>query len=122
KAGRREVAETELVESTAGVDQDVRLGACAAEEVDLVEQRRVLHDQRVGLDDRLMRADPPVGDAAERRHRRARSLRPERGEGERLLAFGAGRDGEQLEGSQAVARAVARCRPEVVSAYPISPQ
>src|SRR4029079_19253156 len=29
---------------------------------------------------------------------------------------------EQLEGSQAVARAVARCRPQVVSAYPISPQ
>lgn len=29
---------------------------------------------------------------------------------------------EQLEGSQAVARAVARCRPEVISAYPISPQ
>ena len=28
----------------------------------------------------------------------------------------------QLEGSQAVAQAVARCRPEVVSAYPISPQ
>ena len=29
---------------------------------------------------------------------------------------------EQLEGSLAVAKAVARCRPEVVSAYPISPQ
>src|SRR6476619_681024 len=29
---------------------------------------------------------------------------------------------EQLEGSQAVARAVALCRPEVISAYPISPQ
>jgi pyruvate ferredoxin oxidoreductase alpha subunit len=29
---------------------------------------------------------------------------------------------EQLEGSQAVARAVAACRPEVISAYPISPQ
>ena len=29
---------------------------------------------------------------------------------------------DQLEGSQAVARAVARCRPEVISAYPISPQ
>jgi len=28
----------------------------------------------------------------------------------------------QLEGSQAVAEAVARCRPEVVCAYPISPQ
>ena len=29
---------------------------------------------------------------------------------------------EQLEGSQAVARTVAACRPEVISAYPISPQ
>ncbi len=29
---------------------------------------------------------------------------------------------EQIEGSQAVARTVARCRPEVVAAYPISPQ
>ena len=29
---------------------------------------------------------------------------------------------EQLEGSAAVARAVAMCRPEVISAYPISPQ
>src|SRR6187431_3070993 len=28
----------------------------------------------------------------------------------------------QLEGSRAVAQAVARCRPEVISAYPISPQ
>jgi pyruvate ferredoxin oxidoreductase alpha subunit len=29
---------------------------------------------------------------------------------------------EQIEGSVAVAEAVARCRPEVISAYPISPQ
>jgi pyruvate ferredoxin oxidoreductase alpha subunit len=29
---------------------------------------------------------------------------------------------EQMEGSQAVARAVGMCRPEVISAYPISPQ
>ena len=28
----------------------------------------------------------------------------------------------QIEGSQAVARAIARCRPEVIAAYPISPQ
>ena len=28
----------------------------------------------------------------------------------------------QIEGSRAVAEAVARCRPEVVAAYPISPQ
>jgi pyruvate ferredoxin oxidoreductase alpha subunit len=29
---------------------------------------------------------------------------------------------EQIEGSKAVARAVAQCRPEVIAAYPISPQ
>lgn len=29
---------------------------------------------------------------------------------------------DQIEGSQAVARTVGRCRPEVVAAYPISPQ
>ncbi|MEZ5074161.1 MAG: hypothetical protein R2691_04910 [Solirubrobacterales bacterium] len=29
---------------------------------------------------------------------------------------------EQIEGSQAIARTVAACRPEVISAYPISPQ
>ena len=28
----------------------------------------------------------------------------------------------QLEGSRAVAETVARCRPEVICAYPISPQ
>src|SRR5688572_28268467 len=33
-----------------------------------------------------------------------------------------GRMRRQIEGSQAVALAVARCRPEVVCAYPISPQ
>ena len=29
---------------------------------------------------------------------------------------------KQAEGSQAVAQAVALCRPQVISAYPISPQ
>ena len=29
---------------------------------------------------------------------------------------------EQLEGSRAVALSVARCRPQVIAAYPISPQ
>ncbi|MDQ1293334.1 MAG: pyruvate ferredoxin oxidoreductase alpha subunit, partial [Actinomycetota bacterium] len=33
-----------------------------------------------------------------------------------------GRQVHQIEGSQAVARAVAACRPEVICAYPISPQ
>ena len=29
---------------------------------------------------------------------------------------------EQIEGSRAIAQAVALCRPEVICAYPISPQ
>ena len=29
---------------------------------------------------------------------------------------------KQMEGSQAVAEAIALCRPEVICAYPISPQ
>ena len=29
---------------------------------------------------------------------------------------------EQIEGSHAVAKAIALCRPEVISAYPITPQ
>lgn len=29
---------------------------------------------------------------------------------------------EQIEGSQAIAKTIAACRPEVVAAYPISPQ
>ena len=29
---------------------------------------------------------------------------------------------EQIEGSEAVAKSVALCRPEVIAAYPISPQ
>ena len=37
------------------VDQHVAVGADAGEEIDLVEQRRVLDDQRVRLDDRLAR-------------------------------------------------------------------
>src|SRR5687768_15542029 len=39
----------------------------------------------------------------------------DRGRGARALL-------RQLEGSRAVAEAVARCRPEVIGAYPISPQ
>jgi hypothetical protein len=37
----------------------------AAEDVDLVQQRWVLDDQRVGCDDRLARADRALIDAAE---------------------------------------------------------
>jgi hypothetical protein len=78
-----EVGEPELVEGPPGVDQDVRVGTGAAEDVDLVEERRVLDDQRVRLDDGLARADRPVVDPAERRDGRPRPLGAERGERDR---------------------------------------
>ena len=62
-----ELAEPELVEAARGVDQDVAVGLEPAEDVHLVQQRRVLDDQRVGLGDRLARPDRPIVDAAERR-------------------------------------------------------
>ena len=49
----------------------------AREHVDLVQQRRVLDDDRVGLEDRLAHADFLVIDAAERDYGRAGALRAE---------------------------------------------
>src|SRR5947209_14190453 len=44
-----------LLELARGVDQQVTVVAQPAEEVDLMQQRRVLHDQAVGTHDRLAR-------------------------------------------------------------------
>ena len=56
----------------------------------------------------------PTGEQNVAAAEHAHALVLQRGEGDRMRS--------QIEGSQAVARAVALCRPEVVSAYPISPQ
>ena len=93
-----ELAEPELVEAARGVDQDVAVRAEPAEEVDLVQQRRVLDDQRVGLGDRLARADRAVVDAAEGDDRRAGALRAEARERLRVAALVEGGDREQLGG------------------------
>jgi hypothetical protein len=82
-----ELAETELVEALRGVDQDEAVGLQAAEQVDLVQQRRVLDDQRVGLHDRLARADLAIVDPAERDDRRAHALGAEAREGLRVAAL-----------------------------------
>ena len=67
-----------------------------AEDVDLVQQRRVLDDQRVGRDDRLADADRAVVDAAERDDRRAGALGAEARERLRVAALEEGGDREQL--------------------------
>src|SRR4051794_15164712 len=72
-----DVLEPELRHGPRGVDQYGAAGPHAAEEVDLVQQRGVLHDQRVGLHDRLAHPDRLLVDAAEGDDRRARPLRAE---------------------------------------------
>ena len=72
-----ELAQPELVEAARGVDQDVAVRPEPGEEVDLVEQRRILDDQGVRLDDRLAHPDRRrrCGRTLRREHRCARSRR-----------------------------------------------
>jgi hypothetical protein len=93
-----ELADAQLGEAARGIDEDQAFGGDAAEEVDLVQQRRVLDDQRVGRHHRLAQADLAVGDAAEGHHRRPHPFRAEAGEGLRMLAFEEGGDGEHFRG------------------------
>jgi len=60
-----------------GVDQEVAVITQAGEHVDHLEQRRILHDQAVRLQDRLPQPDFLVGDAAEGDHGSAHALGPE---------------------------------------------
>ena len=91
-----DLADAELVEAALAVDQHVAVGLQALEDVDLVQQRRVLDDQHVGREDRLAQADLAVVDAAERDHRRAGALRAEAREGLRMATLRERRDREHL--------------------------
>src|SRR5579864_3352844 len=65
---RRQIADTQLGEAAAGIDEQVALFRQTAEEVDLVEQGRVLDDQGVRARNRLVCPDLVVRDAAVRDH------------------------------------------------------
>jgi hypothetical protein len=87
-----EVAEAQLLEGLGGVDQDVAVLLQAGEDIDLMQQGRVLDDDGVGRHDRLAQADLLVGDAAEGHHRGAGALGTETGKGLRVTAFLESRD------------------------------
>src|SRR3954447_2072162 len=95
---RLHVGEPELTDAPAGVDDDAPAVAQATEDVDLVEQRRVLHDQCVGTRDRLVAPDRAVVDPAERDDRRAGALGAEARERLRVAAFEEGGDRQKLGG------------------------
>ena len=67
RGGRRGRPRPELLQRARGVDQQVAAVVEPGEQVDLVQQGRVLDDERVGVGDRLVQPDGPVVEPAERR-------------------------------------------------------
>jgi hypothetical protein len=106
-----EVTEPELFEAARRVDQDVAVWSESAEYVHLVQQRRVLHDESVGLGDRLAHTDLLVVDPAERDHGRPGALGAEARERLRMAPFDEGGDGHQLG-----------CRDNALAAAPMDAQ
>lgn len=82
-----ELVQAQGREGACGVDQDVAIGNQSGKYINLVQQRGVLNDERVGLHDRLAQPDLLVVDTAIRHHRRAGALGTETGEGLRMPAF-----------------------------------
>ena len=101
RSGRKrcdELVQPELREAARRVDEEVAVRREPGEEVDLVQQRRILDDQGVRLGDRLAQPDLGVVDAAERDDRGAGALRAEARERLRVPALGERRDRQQLGG------------------------
>ncbi len=91
-----EVAEPELVEVLLCVDEDVSLSGEAGEEINLMDQRDILDNERVGCHDRLAGADWQVIDATERDHWRAHPFGSEARERLRVTTLGKCRHGQHL--------------------------
>src|SRR5512138_3531960 len=91
-----ELIQAELLEAARGIDQDGAAAREPGEDIDLVQEGRVLNDDRVGLHYRLAQPDLLVVDAAERHDWGAGALRAEARECLRILAFAERRDREHL--------------------------
>ena len=63
-----------------------------------LEQRGVLHDQRIGIEDRFAQTDFLVVDTAERNHRRAHALGAETRKGLGMLALKVGGNRQKFRG------------------------
>ena len=86
------------IASSRAVDQHEAGRSKSAEDVDLVQQRRVDDDQSLGFGDRLARADRTLVEAAEGDDRGSGPLGAEAGECLRVLPLVERGDGQQLGG------------------------
>ena len=84
---RHDLGEMQLIEASIGVDEQIAVRPDPLEHVDRLEQRRVLHDQRVGLEDRLAQPDLLVVDTTEGDDRCAHALGAETRKCLGVLAF-----------------------------------
>lgn len=71
---RHEVREAEVIEAASRVDKEVSARGQPAEQIDLMHQCGVLHDERVGRDNGLSGADAVHVDATEGDHWRTGAL------------------------------------------------
>ena len=92
------LASPEFVEALRRVDEDVTLCGQAGEEIDLMDERHVLHDQGIGLHDWLARADLLVIESTKGHDRRAHPLRSETREGLCVASLGERSDREEFSG------------------------
>src|ERR1043165_9097239 len=94
----RNRSEMKFAQVAVAVDQQISGGLEPLENVDRLEQGRVLHDQGIGLENRFAQPDFLVVDAAERHDRRPGALGAETRKGLRVTLFDEGRDRQQLRG------------------------
>jgi hypothetical protein len=95
----RQLIQAEFARREGRVDECVAVRLEAGEDVDLVQQGRVLHHEGVGSHDGLPDADLLVGDATERDDRGSGALGTETGEGLGMATFIECGNGQQLGGS-----------------------
>ena len=91
-----DLLDMEFGEGLIGVDQQIAVVSQAGEHIDYLEQRRILHDQAVRLQDRLAQPDFLVGDPAERHHGSPHALGSETREGLGVPPFNESGDREHL--------------------------
>ena len=94
----RQGLQPELVECPGGVDEHVAVRAEPGEEVDLVDQGGVDHDQAVRRHHRFARPYGAFVETAVRDHRGAHALGPEARERLRVAALGERGEGQEVGG------------------------
>src|SRR5208337_5266155 len=82
----------ETGERLVGIDKEITVGAKGREHIDNLEQRRILHDQTIRLEDRLAQPNLLIRNPAEGDNRRTSAFRSKTWEGLRVAPFQKGRD------------------------------